>query len=351
MFYIGIDLHKKFSQVTVMNKQGHIKEQRKLYHDDREALKAYFGSFDHQAQATMEATRNWSWFYDLLEEVGLDAKLAHPLKTRAIAEARIKTDKLDSATLAHLDRANLIAQAYVPPAPIRQERELLRYRQSLVRVRSAIKNKIHALLDRQGVFPPPFTDLFGGAGLVFLKELKLPDIQRQNLNGYLTLLDQLNQLISKAFKHIRQSIKDLPQAKLLMTIPGISYLTAHLLLAEIGDINRFPSHQKLCSYAGLVPSTHQSGQQCYHGRITKQGNKYIRWALVESAQVAIRHDEHLRRWYLKLSRKRGKTKAIVACARKLLVAIYHMLKEHEPYKANSLTKSYLGKPATCSGHK
>lgn len=350
MFYIGIDLHKTFSQVTVMDKQGHIREQRKLYHDDRKALRDYFSSFDHQAQATLEATRNWSWFYDLLDEVGLEVKLAHPLKTRAIAEARIKTDKLDSATLAHLDRANLIAPAYVPPIPIRQQRELLRYRQSLVRIRSAIKNKIHALLDKQGIFHPPFTDLFGGRGLLFLKELKLPDIQRSNLDGYLTLLEQFNQLIKNATQRIRQSIKELPQAKLLMTIPGISYLTAHLLLAEIGDLSRFPSHQKLCSYAGLVPSTHQSGQHCYHGRITKQGNKYIRWALVEAAQTAVRHDEHLRRWYLKLSRKRGKTKAIVACAHKLLVAIYHMLNEQQPYKSNSLIKSYLGKPVMCSGH-
>jgi transposase len=337
MFYIGIDLHKKFSQVTVMNEQGNISQRKKLYHNDLESLKSYLSSFNHRAQATIEATRNWSWFYDLLEEAGINTKLAHPLKTRAIAEARIKTDKLDSATLAHLDRADLIAQAYVPVPPIRQQRELLRYRQSLVRIRSAIKNKIHALIDKQGVFPPAFTDLFGGKGLCFLKEVKLSKIQRQNLDGYLNLLEQFNQLIKEASKRIRKSVKELPQAKLLMTIPGVSFLTSHLLLAEIGDISRFPSAGKLCSYAGLVPSVHQSGQQCYHGRITKQGNAYIRWAMIEVAQTAIRYDTTLGRWHLKLSVKRGKNKATVACARKLLVAIYHMLQKNQPYKNQRLS--------------
>lgn len=343
MFYIGIDLHKYFSYVTVMNEDGSIKEQRKLYHYDREALKGYFSSFNHQAQATIEATRNWYWFYELLEDAGLKSQLAHPLKTRAIAETRIKSDKLDSTTLAHLDRADLIAPAYIPPFPIRQERQLLRYRQSLVRIRSGIKNKIHALLDKEGIFPPPFSDLFGGRGIVFLKELKLPEIQRQNLDGYITLLEQLNQLVKEASKRIRQSVKEQPQARVLMTIPGISFLTSHLLLAEIGNISRFPSAQRLCSYAGLVPSIHQSGQHCYYGRLTKQGNKYIRWAMVEVAQTAIRNDENLRRWYLKLSVKRGKNKATVACARKLLVAIYHMLQRNQPYKP------YPGKPVVCSG--
>lgn len=344
MFYIGIDLHKHFSYITVMNEDGNIKEQRQLSHHNRGALRDYFSSFSQKAKATIEATRNWAWFYDLLEDAGLKTQLAHPLKTRAIAETRIKTDKLDSATLAHLDRANLIAPAYVPPLPIRQERELLRYRQSLVRLRSALKNKIHALLDKEGIFPPPFTDLFGGRGLIFLKERTLPDIQRQNLDGYLSLLQQLNQLITEASARIRRSIKEHPQAKLLMTIPGISYLTAHLLLAEIGDIFRFHSAKKLSSYAGLVTSVHQTGQHCYYGHITKQGNKYIRWAMVEAAQTAVRYDENLRRWYLKLSAKRGKNKATVACARKLLVAIYHMLQHNQAYK------SYPAKPVICSGH-
>lgn len=344
MFYIGIDLHKYFSQVTVMNEKGTIKDQRKLYHHDRKTLRDYFSSFSHRGKVTMEATRNWSWFYDLLEDSGLKVQLAHPLKTRAIAETRIKTDKLDSTTLAHLDRANLIAASYIPPLPVRRARELLRYRQSLVRIRSAIKNRIHAFLDREGIFPPPFTDLFGGKGLLFLKKLELPKILRQNLDGYLALLEQFNRLIKEASIRIRQSVKKQPQAKLLMTIPGISYLTSHLLLAEIGDISRFPSAQKLCSYAGLVPSVHQSGQHLFYGRITKQGNKYIRWAMVEAAQTAIRHDESLRRFYLRLSLKRGKNKAIVACARKLLVGIYYMLQKNQEYK------SYPGKPGVCSGY-
>ena len=215
MHYIGIDLHKHFSQITVMNENGAIQEQTKLQHYDRKSLRDYFTAYNGNARATFEATRNWSWFCDLIEEAGLEPQLAHPLKTRAIAETRIKTDKLDSATLAHLNRADLIAQAYIPSIEIRHQRELLRYRIALVRLRTSLKNKIHALLDRQGIFPPPLTDLFGGQGLCYLKELELPDIQRQNLDGYLSLLDSLNQLIRQATKRIRHIIKDSPQAKIL----------------------------------------------------------------------------------------------------------------------------------------
>ena len=349
MIHIGIDMHKRFSRVEVMNAKGEVLDTKTLFHDDRDSMRGYFSGIDRPAVSTIEATRNWYWLYELLEEEGLEVKLAHPMKVRLIAEARIKTDAIDAHVLAQLERSGFLPQAYIPPREVRDNREVLRYRLSLVGIRTGLKNRIHALLDKLGIFHP-FSDLFGKAGREFLSTVPLRAVYRKELDGYLSAISFLNDEIKKVTRNIRASLRDDPRAKLLMTIPGIAHLTAHLLLCEIGDIHRFPSAKKLSSYAGLVPSVSQSAHHRWHGSITRQGNRYLRWAMVEAAQKAFTKDRRLAFFYQKLKKEKGSAKARVAVARKLLVAVYHVLKYEEPYRPQPLSTSFQGKPVNLAGH-
>lgn len=192
-------------------------------------------------------------------------KLAHPLKTRAIAEARIKTDSIDAETLAHLLRTNLLPESYVPDRHTRIERQITRHRASLVDIRTMIKNKIHAILRRHGI-RHEFSDLFGKSGIEFLRQLDLPMYSRFQLNQYLVILRVLDYKIGETSNKIELFTKVNPAAQRLIKIPGISYYSALMIMSEIGDIRRFPSLKKLCSYAGLVPSTYQSGDITRHAR-------------------------------------------------------------------------------------
>lgn len=328
--YIGIDFHKQFSSVAVMNEQGSVIDQCRLSHDQPKEMMSYFSQFNKDTSVTLEATRHWYWLVDLLQEQGLHVKLAHAKKVRIIAESTIKTDKIDARVLAHLDRCNFLPQAYIASPEIRHERELLRYHISLVKIQTALKNRVHAILSKHNI-QHGFSDLFGKQGRLFLSNLSLPDIFRFELNGYLELLDRLTVILTDAKKQINKHCRVWPEAQLLTTVPGIAQLSALLLAAEIADINRFASSKKLCCYGGLVASTHQSAQKEYHGRIIKDSNKYIRYVLLEAVPHAVKKDPRLWRFYHKIHRAKGSGKAKVATARKLLTAIYYMLKNNEPY--------------------
>lgn len=343
MKVIGLDQHKYFSQVAVMDEKGAIIKEHKLSHKDKESISQYLSPFKGDSKVAMESTGNWTWMCDLLEKEGFEVHLSHPLKTRLICEAKVKTDKVDARMLAHLLRADLLPESYIAPLEVRQERQKLRYRLSLVKMRTALKNRIHGLLEQLGVTVPPVTDLFGKEGIAWLRTVHLDGSYLMSLEGYLRLIDELNLLIHEMDVEIKRSLKDNQSASLLDTIPGIGILTSHLLIAEIGPIDRFPSAKKLCSYAGLVPSVHQSGQTSYNGRITKQGSRYIRWAMIEAAQKAYLKDASLSKFYHKLCAKKGRSKAIVALARKMLVIAYNVLKYNEPYNLSGKSVERAGR--------
>jgi transposase len=335
MLHVGLDLHKRFSTVTVMDDNGTVLEQDKLYHDDRARLTEFFRRLAGKAVVTVEATRNWYWLYELLEELGVTVKLANARKVRLIAEARLKSDKVDPGSLAQLERTGFLPEAYIPPREIRDNREYLRYRLTLVRLRTGLKNKVHALLDKLGV-SHQFADLFGPAGRRFLSQLALRPVYQKELTNYLALVDDIERRIETATKEIKQQLKPDPRAVLLMTIPGIGHLTAYLLLNEIGDIKRFPTPGKLCAYGGLVPIVRQSAEHRWQGHLTPDGNHYIRWALAESACKAPGKDYQFGTFYRRLAARRGTLKARMALARKLLVIVWHVLTNGEPYKVKEI---------------
>lgn len=337
--YIGVDFHMQHSSVACMDKEGNVMDERKLYHTDKQELIDYFSSFDKDTSVALEATRNWYWFVDLLQELDLNVKLVHAKKARIIAESTIKTDKIDAKVLAHLDRCNFLPRAYIADKETRATRELLRYYMSMVKIRASVKNRIHAVLAKNNV-RHGFSDLFGKAGLLFLKDLELPDVFQEELAGYLRLLEHLKELIQDAAKSIKLKCEHSRYAKRLMTVPGIGYFGALLLAAEIADINRFSTMRRFCSYAGLTSSTHQSADTSYHGHIIKDSNKYIRYVLVEAVIKAISKDPRLWTFYANVKRKKGHNKAVIAVAHKMCMYIYSMLKNDTDYTIDTNRKLY-----------
>lgn len=196
-----------------------------------------------------------------------------------------------------------MAESYVP-REVRDLRALVRYRASLVRARTAIKNRVHSLLDRYGL-KHGFSDLFGKAGLEWLRSLELSPLDRLILDGYIEHIECLNRLIRNVEGEIDRRASMDEDVRLLLSLTGVGVYTALLIKSEIGDIRRFPNCKKLVSWAGLAPSLHQSGNVEYHGRITKQGSRLLRWVMVEAARTAVRYDCRLREFYERVRRRRG----------------------------------------------
>lgn len=322
--YVGVDVHVQTCHATVMDESGKIVKQEK-FRNERGELERFFEGID-DAEVAMEACYCWQPAYDFLESRGYRVKLAHPMKTRIIAEAKIKTDASDSEALAHLLRADLLPTSYVPPKEIRELRELVRLRTYLVRERTRFKNKIRAELAKRGI--RVLRNPFAKRRAPSLRELGI-----ESINECLVMIDALDERIQKISSELERIAGENEDAKLLMTIPGVGYFSALAILAEIGDVSRFPNEQKLCGYAGLVPSVHQSGATRRYGRITKQGSKMLRWVLQECLWSHLKFDTHISRFFHRLAWRKGKKIAAVAAARKLLVTIYWMLKNREEFRA------------------
>jgi transposase len=273
----------------------------------------------------MESTGNlWVNLYDAVEEKGVDAVLANPLKMKAIASAKIKNDKVDARVLAYLLRGGLVAECYVPPKDVREIRALVRHRASLVRTATIVKNRVHALLDMYGL-RHGFSDLFGKAGMEWLRSIELSPLDRLLLDNYIEQVECLSRLMGNVEGEIDRRASLGEDVRLLLSLTGVGVYSALLIKSEIGDIRRFPNYKKLISWAGLAPSLYQSGSVERHGRITKQGSKLLRWVMVECARVAVVHDARLSEFYERVKHRRGGQKALVAVACKMLKIVWFML--------------------------
>jgi transposase len=331
MYYTGIDLHKKTSFITTIDNSGKIVFRRNFANREEDILD-YFVSLDGPTEIVIESTCSWYWLHDLLKAHNFDVVISNPLKTKAIASAKIKNDKVDSHMLAQLLRADLIATVHVCNLKTRKLKELLRHRQRLVRDATRMKNRIHMLLMKNNI-SFAVRDLFGVKGMKCLKATDLPSYHQQQLKSYLSLYDCLTEQIEPLTKQVRELAQQDPIAQLLMTIPGIGPITAMFIIAEIEDISRFPSYRNLSSYAGLVPCLDASADKSRTGRITKQGSPYLRSALVEAAHVIPRMKKtRLNVFFRKRIVRAGYQKAIVATAHKMLQVVYYVLKNQTPYQ-------------------
>ena len=337
MYYTGIDLHKKTSFITTIDNNGHVVKRSNLTNDETKIID-FFSTLDADTKIVIESTSNWYWLYDLLIDAGFDVVISNPVKTKAIASAKIKNDKLDSHMLAQLLRADLIATVHVSDMPMRQLKELLRHRSKLVRDKVRMKNRIHSILSKNNI-TVPVSDLFGKKGLVFVDHISLPAYQRRQVDTYLELLHSIDEQVSILTDEIRVAAKTDATAKLLMTIPGVGPITAMFMTAEIGDISRFPTYRHLSSYAGLVPSLNASADKHRIGRITKQGSPYLRTALVEAAQAAVRTKSRLNIFFRRRIVRSGYQKAIVATAHKIIQYAYFILRDQKPYHEAKIAKA------------
>lgn len=258
--------------------------------------------------------------------------MAHPWKVKAIASARIKTDTIDSNILADLLRANLIPESYMPTLEIVELRELLRYRATLSRMRGDLKSRAKNILAREGK-TCEIDEVTGKRARLWLNNLILNELNRKELDYIISLIDNLSKEIKSLDIQIEKEQPKYPEVDLLKSIIGIGTYSAMLIMAEIVDISRFQSPGKLAAYAGLVPSTYQSSNTCYNGRITKTGSRWLRWILTQCAHSSVksRKSHRLKTFYLRLERKKGTQKAITATARKMLTIIWHLLNKNEYY--------------------
>jgi transposase len=259
----------------------------------------------------------------------LDVTVANPSKNRVIADAIVKTDRLDAKRLAHLLHAGWIAESYVPEDEIRELRDLVRARKSLVEERTAEKNRVRAVLKRTN--NTYNSELFGPTGREFLAELSVSGPDRTIIEAHLAVIDALDEQIEVLEEQIEQRVLESPAAQLLLTIPGVGQTTATVIVAEVGEIERFDTDKEVVSDAGLDPMVHQSGETELHGSISKQGPAQRAWALVQAARVAVQCEDYFGTFYTRLKQKKNDQIAIVATARKMLVSVFYMLTRNEPF--------------------
>ena len=319
--YVGIDVHRKRSQVAVVTGDGKVQVNRNVVNGAEPVLKL-IGGLPAGTPVAFEAAYGWGWLVELLEDYGFDPHLVHPLRCKAIASARLKNDKVDAAILAQLLRADLLPEAWIAPPQVRQLRALLRHRASLVRLGTQLRNRIHAVVADFGY---DWTGSYWtGPGRGWLAELDLPAVSREIVTDCLTFIDALAPAVDRIDGELRQHAKADPRVKVLTALPGVGQFTALVMLAEIGDITRFPSARKLASWAGLTPTVRGSDLTVRHGHISKQGSAWLRWVLNQAAQTAKRSPEFAAT-YAAITKRRGKKIATTAIARKLLTRAYHLL--------------------------
>jgi transposase len=330
MMYVGVDVGKRKCSAAMMNAQGRIVKEFD-FNNNSHGIAGLASMLSMNDRVVMESTGPyWLNLYNQLDDLRIPLVLANPLKTKAIASARIKSDKVDARILAHLLRADLIPECYVPPKEMREMRGLVRHRLSIVKLRTMVKNKVHALVDRNGL-KHGFSDLFGVAGMQWLRSVELCGLDRLMLDNYLMHLENLNLQIERVDEEITSRASVDGDVRLLLSLKGVNVYGALLIKSEIGSIERFGDYKKLVSWAGLAPSLRQSGGVEYHGSITKQGSTMLRWVMVESARVAAVFDPRMRAFYERVAVRRGDQKAVVAVANKMLKIIWFMLTRREPY--------------------
>jgi transposase len=347
MKYIGLDCHKQYDFATLIDSDTGEIRSKKLDHK-KEDFKSFIGG-RYGAKMVIESCWNWSKTYELAKDLVDEVILAHPLKIKAIASAKIKTDAIDSRTLARLLKADLIPQAHLREADNRIKQKVIRHRAFMVAMRTRIKNKVNDQVSNR-LLPPDLEEtkpknLFskvgkGENGVPWLKSLKWPvEEDRRIFESSMRLIEQLSLEISSSNQMMDEIFHKDKDAQLLRTIPGIGKTLAVLISTEIDGISRFKSPAKLCSYAGLVPSTHSSGGKTYHGKMILEGNRWLRWALVEAVVPASYADAGIRQRLNALRKNKKANVAKVIMARWMLKLVYHVLKEGRPYIPPELINS------------
>lgn len=335
MYYIGLDHHRKFTQVAVVDESDGVIFEARM-NNTEEAIRNLLERWAGPKRAVVEAGPSWGWIYDTFQKNGVEIVLANPAQVRVIAETRCKTDRRDARALARLLRAGWIPQVYVSDPETRLNKQLWRERIWLVRMQTRLKNRIRHLLAHHHVPVPDYSDLFGKAGRKFLESLQLPCKAQKILSVELVLLSTYQEHIFLIQKDAKEATASLPAVGYLQSLPGLGEVLAPIAALEMGDIGRFKNAGSLSAYCGLVPSVYSSGGWTHRGPVGRTGNHWLKWVFVEAAWTALNKMPELRQRYERLKIKKGPQVAIVACARHLCEIAYSLLKNRRNYQQRTL---------------
>ena len=343
MLHVGMDLSRTRLDVHVMNEAGETLEVS-AWPPDRAGLDRLAGRvriLGGPVVGVIESMNGARFVHDRLELAGWSVEIADAAKVKGLAPLACKTDRIDAWVLAELSRRDFVPAIWLPSPAVRAERERARFRLHLVRHRTALKNRVHASLLAFG-HPCPVSDLFGVTGRALLASFRLPEPWASDVAAALSLIDTLDEQIKGIEVDLRRLGADHPYVRLLQTVPGVGWVLAYTIAAEVGDISRFSSPKKLAGYSGLCPKVYQSGGKDHRGSLAKNGPKYLRWALIEAATGAARHPaykDHYQNTARRLGRQRGKKVARVEVARKLSEAIWHMCTNGEAFNPAGVPKA------------
>ena len=324
---VGMDLHRRRSVLVRMTEDGQRLGMARITNSPEE-LRREIARAGKNPKVVLEATYGWYWAADTLAAAGAEVHLAHPLGVKGFTYRRVKNDERDAADLADLLRMGRLPEAWIAPPPVRELREVTRYRHKLVSLRTSCKDQVHAVLAKLGI-PVTCSDIFGKAGSAWLDQLGLP----QPYAGKVTSLRQLTGELSAEITMLTEVIADLLAAdrgyQVIQQLPGIGPVLAAVIIAEIGEVTRFKNPGQLCSWAGLTPRHRESDTKVTRGRVTKQGSRMLRWALIEavqrnpadSAAGAVKNAIIARRG------KEARNIAKVAAARRLLTLVFYGLRD------------------------
>jgi transposase len=342
MLHAGLDLSRKRLDICLLSEEGEQLDQL-VVPPDVDSLKTLARRVDEvhgePVCAVVESMTGARLVHDTLEQEGWDVEIADAQKVKGLAPLACKTDKTDSLVLATLSQRDLVPAIWLPDPRVRDQRELARFRMHLVKHKSALKNRVHSTLINFGC-ACPVTDLFGAEGRRLLARLDVPEPWRGNVTASVELIDLLEDQIDQVNRRLRAGHADHPYVPLLMTVPGVGRVLAFTIAAEIGEIERFPTPQKLTGYSGLCPRVVQSGEKDRRGPLSKHGPTYLRWALIEATMHALRHPAYAARYQRtkkRLGKQRGAKVAQVDLARRLAHAIWHMLTRNQEFAPRGAT--------------
>jgi transposase len=323
--YVGIDLHRRRSVIYTMDADGARVDCVRIANDPLTLLEMV-STAGSDAEVVIEATYGWYWAVDLLQDAGFPVHLAHP-SGNDWGKRRVKNDERDARDLADLLRLGRLAEAWIAPPAIRELRELVRYRAKLVQLRSGLKSQVHAVMAKEGVLPR-LDDMFGPGGNRQLDEMELADAYTVRVESLRDLIEVYDREVTMLERKIHQQLRDDRGYQAIQALNGVGRTIAAIFVAEIGDASRFRSAEALCSWAGLTPRHHESDTKVIRGGITKMGSRLVRWAALEA--IARYHGgSWLKDDFHRIAERRGRNKARVAVARKLLTLVYYGLRDGE----------------------
>lgn len=363
---VGLDVHRRFSTVTGRNAEGKVAWRERLGHEDRRLFRQRLDDWPRGIPVILESSFGWEWMCEELEQAGLDPCLASSRKVAAWRSARgvAKSNRTDADLLSELGRqTDRWWQVWLPPQEVRDRREWLRNRMSLVRVQTGLKNRIHAILHRHGILHD-FSDLFGVAGRRMLTRLandtKTPQLResaRSTLKGYLQLLDQLRRQIATVTRTIHRQLKASPEGKRLQGLPGVGTVLAHTILAEVGDFARFRSAKHLASYSLLAPRAFDSGEETGEapkGRhVGHMGRRTLKWAWIEAARGAVRRGGRFRKVFDRYTDggKRNRNRGYILVGHELCRTAYAISKKETQYRDDPPERPGSSKKKTTSAQR